>query len=123
MTWKIVRLTLARTPEYPEGSAQHAYELVLPLGEDGLIDREAFEQNRGRATVQRIWPGEGVQRGAILHKRDGWAFSYRPGDADDEDLFHLEHHPLVAGNYVTLTEPDGDRLPYRVVTVRSAEPE
>ena len=118
MSWSIIRLTLARTPDFPEGSTAHAYELVLPLAEDGLVDRSAFDRMPGKATVQRLLPGKGVQRGAILHKPNGWAFSYEPGDADDEDVFHLEHHALTEGAYVTLTEPDGERLPYRVAAVR-----
>lgn len=118
MIWNRIRLSLARTPEYPEGSEAHLYELFLPLGPDGLIDRKAFDAAPGKATVQHIRPGEAVRRGAILHKPGGWAFSYEPGDADDEDVFHLENHPLSPGNYVTLTEPDGDRLPYRITAVQ-----
>lgn len=118
MTWNLVRLALARTPQFPEGSDEHAYELIVPLLADGRIDAKAFAATPASATVQRILPGEGVQRGQILHRRSGWAFSYAPGDADDEAVFHLENHPLVAGNYVTLTEPDGDVLPFRVAAVR-----
>lgn len=118
MTWNLVRLTLARTPEFPDGSDEHAYELVVPLLADGRIDAKAFAATPARATVQRLAPGQGVQRGQILHRRSAWAFSYAPGDADDEAVFHLENHPLIEGNYLTLTEPDGDQLPFRVVTVR-----
>lgn len=118
MSWMRIRLTLARTPEHPEGSWEHAYELDLPLLPDGTIDRAAFSSAPGRATVQRLVPNAGVQRGAIVHKRRGWAFSYEPGDADDEDVFHLENHPLTEGSYVTLTEPDGEQLPFQVATVR-----
>lgn len=118
MTWNLVRLTLARTAEYPEGSDEHAFEIVVPLLQDGRIDRKAFATAPGRATVQRIWPGQGVQRGQILAKPGGFAFSYEPGDADDEDIYHLANHALIAGNYITLAEPDGEQLPFRVVAVR-----
>jgi hypothetical protein len=50
----------------------------------------------------------------VIHKRAGWAFSYAMGDRDDENVYHLERHPLRVGEYVTVTEPDGGRLPYRV---------
>lgn len=122
MSWNVVRLAMARTPEFPEGSPSHAYELVVPLDARGLVDRKAFDANPGSASVQRVWPGEGVRRGAILKRRKGWAFSYRPGDADDEDIFHLEDHPLTEGNYLTLAEPDGERIPYRVMAVRPIDP-
>lgn len=119
MSWKQIRLTLARTPEYPSGSSEHAYELVLPVRTDGIIDLAAFERMPGRATVQRLWPGQGTMHGAILRRSSGFAFSYEPGDADDEQVFHLEDHPLCLGEYVTLTEPDGDRLAYQIVAVRA----
>lgn len=119
MSWSIVRLSLARTPQFPQGSTLHGYELVLPLGDGGLIDLQAFEQAPARATVQRLAPGEAVQRGAILYRDGRFAFSYEPGDADDEDVFHLENHALRQGEYLTLTEPDGDVLPYRVESVRA----
>jgi hypothetical protein len=31
MTWKTIRLELARTSEFPNGSAAHAYVLLSPL--------------------------------------------------------------------------------------------
>lgn len=118
MTWKQIRLALARTPEYPNGSSEHAYELVLPVRNDGMVDMAAFEQMPGRATVQRLWPDQGTLRGAILRRIGGFAFSYEPGDADDEEIYHLEDHCLQLGEYITLTEPDGDRLAYQIVSVR-----
>lgn len=116
MTWKTVRLELARTPDFPEGSARHVYVLHLPLGEDGIIDESEFRQAPGRAILHRTWPNEADQNGLIIRKRGGWAFSYEPGDDDDEAIFHLENHPIRPGEYLTITETDGDRLPFRVVS-------
>ena len=44
--------------------------------------------------------------------------SYEPGEADDEIVFHLETHPIRIGEYVTLTEPDDSRLPFRIARLR-----
>jgi len=44
----------------------------------------------------------------------GWTFSYGPGDADDEPLFHPEAHPLRVGEYVTVTERDGTPLAFLI---------
>ena len=113
--WKLVRLELARTPEFPSGSASRAYMLRVPLKDDGLIDEAAMAANPARASVRRFWPNEPDQQGYLVRKGKGWAFSYALGDDDDESVYHLESHPIRLGEYVTLTEPDGNRLPFRVV--------
>ena len=113
--WNIVRLELARTPEFPEGSASRAYMLRVPLDAAGLIDEAELAKRPAMATVRRFWPNEADQIGYLLHNRRGWSFSYEIGEDDDEKLYHLEAHPLRVGEYVTLTEPDGTRLPFRVV--------
>ena len=118
--WSIVRLELGRTPEFPEGSAARAYLLRLPLNDSGVIDPIALAQNPALGTVRRFWPNEADERGYIVRKGKGWAFSYAMGEDDDEDVFHLESHPLRIGNYVTVTEHDGERYPFRVV---SAQPD
>ena len=113
--WKLVRLELGRTPEFPAGSASRAYMLRLPLGDDDLIDEAALRQKPKMASVRRFWPNEPDQQGCLVKNGRGWAFSYAIGEDDDERVYHLESHPLRVGEYVTLTEPDGQRLPFRVV--------
>lgn len=115
MVWTVIRLELARTPEFPEGSAARAYLLRLPLDALGMIDASAFEASPQLATVRRYWPNERDKEGYVLHKRRNWVFSYAPGEEDDEALFHLETHPIRLGEFVTVTETDGERLPFRVV--------
>jgi hypothetical protein len=115
--WKIAHLELARTPDYPDGSPGRTYTLRLPLDEAGLIDEEAVARHPELATVRRAWPDEPDRRGYIVRKPNGWAFSYAIGDEDDEGVYHLEAHPMRAGDYITLTEPDGERLPFRVISV------
>ena len=117
MNWKCIRLELARTPDFPEGSASRAYLLRLPLDRDGHIDAAAIAAEPGQATVRRFWPSEPDMIGYVIRTPEGWAFSYEPGAADDEAVFHLETHPMVVGEYLTLTEPDGRRLPFRVARV------
>ena len=113
--WKLVRLELARTADYPEGSSDRAYVLRLPLDEDGLIYEAAIAFHPELATVRRSWPNERDRKGYLVKKPNGWAFSYALGDDDDEAIYHLEFHPIRLGDYITLTESDGERLPFRVV--------
>lgn len=118
MNWTSIRLELARTREFPEGSASRAYLLHLPLGDDGLIDQALLGAAPARATVRRFWPNEPDLSGYVIHTPRGWALSYRPGEEDDENIFHLENHPIRMGEYVTLTEPDGRQLPFRVASLK-----
>lgn len=118
MNWKSIRLELARTPDFPQGSPSRAYLLRLPLDEQGMIDEQALGLAPAMATVHRFWPNERDRTGYMIRTAAGWAMSYEPGEADDETVFHLETHPIRLGEYVTLTEPDGQRLPFRVASVK-----
>lgn len=118
MNWSSIRLELARTKEFPQGSASRAYLLRLPLDRDGLIDERSLGKAPARATVHRFWPNEPDLSGYVIRTSGGWAFSYRPGEEDDETVFHLETHPIRLGEYITLTEPDGSRLPFRVASLK-----
>lgn len=118
MNWKSIRLELARTSDFPEGSASRAFLLHLPLDEGGLIDERSLGNAPAKATVRRFWPNERDQAGYVVRTPRGWALSYRPGDEDDEIVFHLETHPIRIGEYVTLSEPDGHQLPFRVASLR-----
>lgn len=119
MNWKSIRLELARTRDFPGGSASRAFLLHLPLREDGLIDEETLRRTPVRATVHRFWPNQRDQAGYVIPTPRGWALSYRPGEEDDEAVFHLETHPIRLGEYLTLTEPDGSRLPFRVASLKA----
>jgi hypothetical protein len=121
MSLRRVRLELARDPEFPDGSARHGYELVLPLDGAGHLDRAAWDKNKLVCTVHRFWEGEGDSVGQLVHTaRGAWAFSYVPGDQDDERIHRLEDHTFREGEYVSVREPDERVRTFRVVLVRPA---
>jgi hypothetical protein len=113
--WNLVRLELARTPEFPEGSASRAYLLRVPLDAGGRIDEAALAARPALATVRRFWPNEPDQSGYLVRNGKGWVFSYAPGEDDDEAVYRLDGHVLCLGEYVTIAEPCGARHPFRVV--------
>jgi hypothetical protein len=115
-----IRLELARTPAFPNGSAARSYVLRLPLGEGGLIDEQAFRNHPELATARRFWPNEPDRHGTLLHTGEGWALSYEPGEEDDERIFRLDAHAILPGGYLTLTDPDGERLPFVVKALTPA---
>ena len=121
MSLKHVRLELARTPDFPEGSARHGYEFVAPLDDSGHLHSLDWPTQKGACTVRRFWRGMDDEHGALIHRRDGsWAFSYAPGEDDDEPIFKFDRHRFTVGEYVTITEHDGVARPFRVASVGPA---
>lgn len=118
MPWN-VRLELARTPEYPEGSPERAFLVRLPIGENGAIQADLMKQPSMQPSVRRIWPGESEKTGVIVPKDDWWVFSYEPGDDDDQPLFLLNDNKLKMRDYLTIFE-QGEALPFKVVYVEDA---
>ncbi len=111
-------LELARTPEFPNGSSNHGYEFVAPLDAQGHLQAEGWTKNKAACTVRRFWENADDETGHLIHRRDGkWAFSYKPGDDDDEPIFRFDTHKFVAGEYVSVTEHDGVQRPFKVVKV------
>lgn len=118
MTWKTIRLELARNAEFPEGSSEYGYELRAPLNADGHLDAETWKSERKGCMVRRFWRGEDDRTGELLHTRHGWAFSYEPGEEDDEALFKLDRHLFKQGEYITVSEPGGKAHTFKVVSIR-----
>jgi hypothetical protein len=115
---RTVRLELARTHDYPEGSAEHGYEFVAPLDEDGGLAADLWREAKDKCVVTRFWGDAPERQGKLRHSGGGWRFDY---DAkrrdDDEPFFKLDRHKLLPGSYVTITEDDGVQRPFRVVSV------
>jgi hypothetical protein len=123
MSLKRIRLELARTPQFPDGSARHGYEFTAPLDLGGKLDALSWRRARNACAVRRFWPGSDDEHGRLLHRRDGkWVFSYRPGDDDDEPIFRFDSHSFRVGDYVSITEHDGVTRPFKVVTVKPVMP-
>ncbi len=87
---KTIRLNLARTPEFPDGSQQHYYRFTAPLDADGRLDPVAWKTHRERCRVVRNWGGEEEDIGHLVHRPGGsWGFHYDLG-GDEGDEFGLQ---------------------------------
>jgi hypothetical protein len=119
-----VRLELARDPDYPEGSRDRGYDLIVPLDETGRISPKAWKDIRDRCRVRRFWADEKEVVGHVVHKPGGaWAFHYDiHGDPNhDETGYRFESHSFIPGEYVSLKEQDGVLRTFRVTSVTELE--
>jgi hypothetical protein len=122
--FKRIRLELARSKEFPSGSAHHGYELVAPLDSDGHIDAQLWQQHRDHCRVRRFWGGEPDEIGRLVHKPGGpehgrWVFDYNPATAaDDESGFRFGSHAFLVGEYVSIRDNEGELHTFKVVSVQ-----
>ena len=123
MTLHDIRIELARTPDVPEGDANCGYEFIAPLTADGRLDSAAWPAHKADCRVRRFWRDKADEIGEIVHTgRHGWAFSYAPGEEDDEPFFRLESHHIKVGDYISVTEHDGKTRPFRIMAVKPHSP-
>lgn len=120
---KRIRLTLARSKEFPEGSAQFGYEFIAPLDTSGRIGLAAWKKNRADCTVRHFAVDQEDQTGMLVHKAGGasgrWIFDYDVSEAaDDEAGFHFENHAFVPGEYVSVRDPRGTTHTFAVASVK-----
>jgi hypothetical protein len=102
------------------------YEFVAPIDAKGHIDPELWRKYREHCRVRRFWNGESEQVGQLLHKPGGaeharWVFDYDENRADDDEAgYRFGGHAFTPGEYVSITEDDGDVHTFRVVSVETA---
>jgi hypothetical protein len=119
MSLATIRLELARSKEFPEGSPSHGYVVKAPLTADGHLDQQAWRRQKELCTVRRFWGDAEDELGQLVHTNGRrWAFSYVPGDdADDEPIFKLDRHVFRPGEYLSITEHDGVERTFRVAAI------
>lgn len=123
-SFRRIRMTLARTPGFPDGSMRHGYEFIAPLDESGKIDVTAWRANRGLCTVHRFWGNE-EEVGHLVHhgggKSGSWAFHYDidplEGPDIDEAGYRFGEHAFKVGEYVSVKDEEGDLRTFQVVTI------
>lgn len=125
-TFKRIRLNLARSKEFPEGSTRHGYEFVAPLDAKDHIDAGLWKQHRDHCRVRRFWVGEDDEIGQLVHKPGGpehgrWMFDYNPKRADDDESgYRFGAHAFRLGEYVSIRDEDGEMHTYQVASVEPA---
>lgn len=115
MNWKSIRLELGSTGQFPAGSVSRAYLLRLPLDDQDLIDEAAFLRAPSKATVRRHWSTEPDEAGLVLWLDDSW--SMRCNGMPDR-MLQLDGRPLRLGQQISVVEPTGAVLPFRIASIR-----
>lgn len=123
---KRIRLNLARSKEFPQGSPRHGYEFAAPLKGDGHIDETLWRQHRDHCRVRRFWDGEEDEVGFLVHKPGGpeharWIFDYdQTAEDDDEAGYRFGAHVFRPGEYVSIRDEDGEMHTFVVASVEPA---
>ena len=115
MALRSIRLELARTADFPEGSAERAHQLVAPLTDDRHLDVPERPAWRDACTVHRFRAGEDDAYGRLVPRRGNHrALQYGDMSDEEEPIFRLDRHRFVVGEYVSITEHDGVERAFRV---------
>ena len=108
---KRIVLLLARTREFPNGSAAHGYDVLAPLDDTGRLDAAAWREVKELCIVRRFWGDAPDEIGRLTHRPGGkggatWTFDYEPDDPDDDEPgYRLQDHRFVEGEYVSIHAP------------------
>jgi len=123
---KRIRLNLARSKEFPQGSPRHGYEFVAPLDADGHIDLAQWKKDHAHCRVRRFWEGEEDEVGQVMFnarasEASRWFFDYDSDDSeDDERGYRFGSHAFRPGEYVSIRGVDGEMHTFQVVSVEAA---
>jgi hypothetical protein len=125
-TLKRIRLHLARSKEFPSGSAHHGYEFVAPLDAKGHIDPHLWQQYRSHCGVRRFWNGADEQVGRLVQKPGGaeharWVFDYDASRTDDDESgYRFGTHVFSLGEYVSIRDDANEVHTFQVKSVEPA---
>jgi hypothetical protein len=115
MNWNTVRLELAESSQFPDGSVSRAFLLRLPLQEDGSINEAELARHPSLATVRRFWASEPDRVGHITHADGSLMFSY---GRDEVPCCRFRSQPIRRGADVLVDTPEQADLRFRVASVR-----
>ncbi|SON56045.1 hypothetical protein HDIA_2504 [Hartmannibacter diazotrophicus] len=115
-----VKLELAREKDHPRGDAQHGYDFLLPLADDGSIDMDSYKAHKASCRVRRFREGEDDRVGLLVRGRGAaWSIDYNDKmSGEEEDAFRFDAEHFVPGEYVSIREDDGKLHTFQVVAVR-----
>ncbi|MCL6684478.1 hypothetical protein [Sphingomonas alba] len=112
-----IRLELAPTATFPQGSASRAYLLRVPVRDDGRIDAAALGRSPLRATARRFWSPEPDKFGNVENDNGLWVLRWK-GSAN-ESCGAIESGPFRLDSQIAVSEADGTMNEFRVASMRA----
>jgi len=118
----LVTLVLANGPGFPQGSADHRYEISVLLTQGGYLDPDAWLADPAPWPAVRFRPDGPPQSGTVQWNEDtGWSLAFSPAEGEAADAApHVvigQARQLRPGEYVTIRESNGRDYGFRVVGV------
>ena len=117
-----VTLVLASGPGFPQGDPECRYEMDVSLDATGHLDREAWSADPKPWPARRHWRNEWPHDGDVqLDEETGrWSLRFfpKPGEAGEAPPHEIvrTNVPMRPGEYVTIREPGGRELSFRIVS-------
>ena len=114
-----VHMTLARNEDFPNGSRDHGYEMVVPLDKEDMLDAEDWKVHSKECSVRRFWGDDEVQLGLLRHIGRGWTIDFDLSTpSGDEPFFKLDRHKITPGEYLSVKDQDGEMRTFHIETVK-----
>ena len=110
-----ITMLLAQAPWAPNGDLNDQIDLLVQLNPQGHMDAAAYEADPESWVATRIRPGESPRPGRLMRVDGGWFV--RGPKGDDEPLWDFTADILRPGEVVSLRQPDGTLLLFRIVAV------
>ena len=123
---KRIRLELARSKDFPMGSARHGYEFVAPLDSKAHIDPQMWEKYREHCGVRRFWNGADDEIGWLVYKPGGrehgsWMSYYEMKQVvADEPGYRFGVHAFRLADYVSIRDEEGEMHTFVIASVEPA---
>ena len=110
-----VTLVLASGPEARDGDLNDRIEMHVVLTPHGHLDQTAWETGTAPWLAIRQRVGRPTRTGELVKLEGGWAL--RDIDSEDGPLSSLSGTIIRPGEIVTVVQPKGAVLIYRIVAV------
>ena len=109
---------LASAPGQPVGDTTEILEFLADLTVDGWISAERWAAVADGCRARRVRGGREEWTGLLVREEGRWAL--RPRDGGEDVPWFILVQRLRPGEYLTLQNPNGDELGFRIVNVETA---